>query len=107
MLIKQGYQLNFSIVSFSFLQALVETLEWSDEMTKDQFKEFQNGIHIGEEYNFHYGNNEYWISQDEERFYLTKVKGSVTQEFSTAKQLFEEGKVDGRFISDIYEDIEW
>ncbi|MGB8000207.1 MAG: hypothetical protein WCF60_09010 [Anaerobacillus sp.] len=78
-------------------------------MTKDQFKQFQNGIQIGEEYNFNYGNNEYWISQDEERFYLTKVigSGSVTQEFRTATQLFEEGKVDGRFISDIYEDIEW
>ncbi|MCA0993405.1 hypothetical protein [Pseudalkalibacillus hwajinpoensis] len=76
-------------------------------MTKYQCKEFQNGIQIGEEYNFYYGKDEYWISQNEERFYLTKVQGAVTQEFSTASQLFAEGKVDGRCISDIYEDIEW
>ncbi|MGA9290080.1 MAG: hypothetical protein WBV93_17255 [Anaerobacillus sp.] len=76
-------------------------------MTKEQFKEFQYGIYIGEEFNFNYESDEYWISQNEKGYYLTKVNGSVTQEFNTANQLFEEGKIDGRFFSEIYKDIEW
>lgn len=76
-------------------------------MTLKEFIEFQEGIAIGEEYTFTYQNEEYWISQNPGVFYLTRVKGSYTQEFETSEALFKNGKIEGRLLSEIYKDIEW
>ncbi|MDR0298969.1 MAG: hypothetical protein LBI13_02650 [Streptococcaceae bacterium] len=61
----------------------------------------------GEEFLFRYKNNEYWISQNEFGIYLTKVdtKGNLTQNFSTADDLFRDGRVNGEKIDDIWEEI--
>jgi hypothetical protein len=76
-------------------------------MTKDEFKEFQERVAWGEEFNFYYQNEEYWISQNPDGYYLTRVKGSLTQEFDTPELLFKNGTIEGRLLSEIYIDIEW
>ena len=76
-------------------------------MTLKEFIEFQEGIANGEEYPFTYQNEEYWISQNPEGYYLTRVRGSYTQEFDTSEALFKNGAIEGRLIAEIYMDIEW
>lgn len=76
-------------------------------MTLKEFIEFQEGIANGEEYPFTYQNEEYWISQNPEGYYLTRVRGSYTQEFDTSEALFKNGTIDERLIAEIYMDIEW
>lgn len=76
-------------------------------MTLQEFIEFQEGIEIGEEYAFTYDNQEYWISQNPGAFYLTRVSGVYTQEFETAEALFENGRIEGRLLSEMYMDIAW
>ncbi|WP_330502666.1 hypothetical protein V2I71_12720 [Peribacillus frigoritolerans] len=60
-------------------------------MTLKEFIEFQEGIAIGEEYSFTYQNEEYWISQNPGAYYLTRVRGSYTQEFEASEALFKNG----------------
>ncbi|MGG3806085.1 hypothetical protein [Metabacillus fastidiosus] len=76
-------------------------------MTLKEFIEFQEGIAIGEEYSFTYQNEEYWISQNPGKYYLTRVRGSFTQEFDSSEALFENGTIEGKLLSEIYMDIEW
>ncbi len=76
-------------------------------MTQDDFKEFQERIGWGEELNFYYKNEEYWISRNLNGCHLTKVKGSITQTFVTSEELFQKGRIEGKFLTDIYEDIDW
>jgi len=76
-------------------------------MTLKEFLEFQEGIAIGEEYSFTYQNEEYWISQNPGAYYLTRVRGSYTQEFETSEELFKKGRLEGRLLSEIYKEIEW
>jgi hypothetical protein len=78
-----------------------------EKMTSKEFIEFQEGIEIGEEYCFTYQNEEYWISQNPDGYYLTRVRGSYTQEFDTSEALFKNGTSDGRLLAEIYMDIEW
>lgn len=61
----------------------------------------------GEEFNFSYQNEKYWISQNLEDFYKTKVNGSITQEFNTSEQFFMNGTIEGILLSEIYMGIEW
>ncbi|WP_144554308.1 hypothetical protein [Peribacillus simplex] len=76
-------------------------------MTLKEFIEFQEGIAIGEEYSFTYQKEEYWISQNPGAYYLTRVRGSYTQEFETSEALFKDGTIDRKLLSEIYMDIEW
>jgi hypothetical protein len=76
-------------------------------MTLKEFIKFQEGIAIGEEYSFTYLNEEYWISQNPGKYYLTRVIGSFTQEFDSSEALFENGTIEGKLLSEIYMDIEW
>lgn len=76
-------------------------------MTLQEFIDFQKGIEIGEEYSFLYQEEEYWISQNPGRCYLTRVRGSYTQEFESCEALIKKGTIDGKLLSEIYIDIEW
>lgn len=76
-------------------------------MTLKEYAEFQEGIAIGEEYIFTYQKEEYWISQNPGAYFLTRVRGSYTQEFETSEGLFKNGTIEGRLLSEIYMDIEW
>ena len=76
-------------------------------MTLNEFIGLQEGVAIGEEYCFTYQNEEYWISQNPDAYYLTRVRGSFTQEFDTSEDLFKNGLIVGRLLSEIYIDIDW
>ncbi|MFJ8257402.1 hypothetical protein ACIQ4Z_08920 [Peribacillus asahii] len=76
-------------------------------MSLNEFIELKERVAIGEEFSFNYKNDEYWISQNPDRYYLTRVKDSFTQEFNTSEVLFENGTIEGRLLSEIYMDIDW
>lgn len=76
-------------------------------MTAKEFIEFQERIANGEEFSFTYKNNEYWISHNPGECYLTRVRGSYTQEFETSETLFKKGTIEGRLLSEISMDIDW
>lgn len=71
-----------------------------------KYEEIIKRVNWGEEFCFYYDNEEYWISQDGLKKYLTRVSDSMTQEFQTAEELFEHGKIKGKFLKDIWNDIE-
>lgn len=76
-------------------------------MSLNEFIELKERVSIGEEFSFNYKNDEYWISQNPDGYYLIRVKDSFTQEFDTSEALFENGKIEGRLLSEIYLDIYW
>lgn len=76
-------------------------------MTWKEFMELQERVGWGEEFSFDYKETEYWISQNEDGYYLTRSKDSMTQDFDTSEALFEKGTIDGKHLSDIYPDIDW
>ncbi|MFE0507973.1 hypothetical protein ACWF5S_14980 [Peribacillus butanolivorans] len=76
-------------------------------MTLENFNEIKKRVENGEEFSFDYKNEEYWISQNPDEYYLTRVRVSLTQEFDTSKALFENGTIKGRKLFEIYMDIDW
>ena len=66
------------------------------------YTELIKRIDWGEEVFFYYNDNEYWISQNPGKRYLTRSKDSYTQEFNTAEELFKYGKVEGKSIIEIW-----
>lgn len=76
-------------------------------MTWNEFVELQERVDLGEEFSFDYKEEKYWISQNADGYYLTRSRDSLTQEFDSSKALFEKGKIDGKYLSKIYKDIEW
>ena len=69
------------------------------------YEEIKERVGWGEEFLFYYNNEEYWISQNDSKRYLTRVRGSVTQEFQTTEELFENGRVEGKSLLEIWDDI--
>lgn len=62
------------------------------------FNEYRDLVKKGMEYNFYVNNNEFWISRNNEGYYLTRVKDSNTQAFLEADNLFENAIIDGEKI---------
>ena len=56
----------------------------------------------GEEFLFYNNNEEYWISQSGAKRYLTRVRGSVTQEFQTTEELFKKGRIEEKTLLEIW-----
>lgn len=69
------------------------------------YEELIEHVGWGEEFSFYYKNEQYWISQNGSVRYLTRVKGSETQEFKNTQELFEYGRVEGKSLLEIWEDI--
>ncbi|HHW37553.1 MAG TPA: hypothetical protein GXX18_10005 [Bacillales bacterium] len=59
-------------------------------------EELRERLINGEEFVFDFENDEYWISQNVEGIFLTRVEGSVTQEFKSVDELFENGTINSR-----------
>ncbi|MCI2256679.1 hypothetical protein L2D08_20310 [Domibacillus sp. PGB-M46] len=76
-------------------------------MTWNEFIDLQERVGWGEEFSFDYKGEEYWISQNTDGYFLTRSKDSMTQEFDTSEALFVKGKINGKYLSEIYSDIEW
>ncbi|WP_019421386.1 hypothetical protein [Paenibacillus sp. OSY-SE] len=71
-----------------------------------EYSELVQRVGWGEEFQFYYQNEEYWISTNKEGYYLTRGKDSFTQSFQTAEELFKEGRIDGETILELWGLIE-
>lgn len=69
------------------------------------YEDIMERVGWGEEFSFDYNGEQYWISQNDDCLYLTRVKGSITQEFKTTQELFENGRVEGKLLLEIWDDI--
>ncbi len=77
-------------------------------MNYKQFLHIKDLVRIGEEINFDYNGEEYWISHTPEgRCHLTRVSDSYTQTFNDVEALFNNAKIDNNIIGTIYPDIPW
>jgi hypothetical protein len=68
------------------------------------YKEMEESIGYGEEYNFFYKGKEFWISKNPDGNYLTEVNGG-TQEFKNAEDLLLNARINGKTIRGIWEEI--
>lgn len=69
------------------------------------YKEIVERVGWGEEFSFYFQGEQYWISQNVDGRYLTKVNDEYTQCFKSAEDLFANGKIEGKTIAQIWEDI--
>ncbi|GAA5416681.1 hypothetical protein Pryu01_01719 [Paraliobacillus ryukyuensis] len=76
-------------------------------MTKQEFDKLKNLIAIGEEINFDYNSQEYWISQTPGEYHLTRVSDSYSQTFKTVDNLFNNATLNGEYLKDVYSEITW
>lgn len=49
---------------------------------------------------------EYWVSENQERHYLTKSSDGETQEFQISEALLGTDRINGKLIIEIWEDIQ-
>jgi|AKZA01.1.fsa_nt_gi hypothetical protein len=70
-----------------------------------EFEEFKNLVKRGVEYNFDIENTEYWISHNNEGYYLTRVKDAYTQSFKTSEELFEKSKIGNHSLEKLWPQI--
>lgn len=71
------------------------------------YHELVERVGWGEEFSFYFQNECYWISKNEEGYYLTREKDSLTQSFRTSEELFQEGRINGKTIFELWELIEF
>lgn len=71
-------------------------------MTEKEYLEFKNLISMGDELNFYYKNDEYWISHNQGKSFLSRTRDSYTQEFCGHEELFENATIEGNKISELY-----
>ncbi|AZS13999.1 hypothetical protein EI981_05730 [Paenibacillus lutimineralis] len=67
--------------------------------------EFIQLVKCGMEYNFYVKDEEYWISSNENGYYLTRVRDSSSQEFKTPEELLENGRINGLSLFDLWDDL--
>jgi hypothetical protein len=65
-------------------------------------KEAMQRVAMGEEFSFYYNDESYWISHNEDGFYLTKEINGDTQEFNSSEELFNKSTIDGIQIKEIW-----
>lgn len=70
------------------------------------YQEFKERVEMGEEFQFFYREESYWVSQNDAGFYLTRERDSDSQSFVTANDLFEKGTIDGRTLLELWEQID-
>ena len=77
-------------------------------MKHKQYIHLQKMIDMGEEINFKYKTDEYWISRTpDKKYHLTRVRDANTQSFDHSQTLFEKARIDGKSFDEIYPDIPW
>lgn len=70
------------------------------------YKEFRERVELGEEFQFYFQEESYWISQNADGYYLTRVKDGDSQSFTSANDLFEKGTIEGKTLFELWEQIE-
>lgn len=71
-----------------------------------RYEDLVERVGWGEEFLFQYHDDEYWISQNPKGHYLTRVSDSYSQDFKTTKELFDEARIHGKTILQIWDEIE-
>ena len=74
-------------------------------MKLQEYNEFKKMVGYGMEYLLYFNDEEYWISCNSEGYYLTRSKDSYSQDFLNSEELFENGRIDGKSILEIWEEI--
>ncbi len=64
-----------------------------------------NVLKWGEEFQFYYKNDSYWISQNEEEYFLTRERDRFSQSFESARELFANGKIADKTILELWDNI--
>lgn len=74
---------------------------------KYSYSEFVGWIKMGEEIDFKYKGNQYWISHNEEGSYLTKTGDQINEQvFKNEIDLLNNATIDGFKLKEIWDDIE-
>jgi len=68
------------------------------------YTELQQLVKHGVEYLFCLDDNEYWISQNADGYYLTRQDG-YSQDFVTSEELFRDGRIEGKTILELWDKI--
>ncbi|MGN8228298.1 hypothetical protein ACWGXJ_08350 [Paenibacillus sp. S33] len=71
-----------------------------------EYNELVERFEMGEEFQFSYKNDSYWISQNEEGYFLTRERDSFSQSFESARELFTLGKIDDKTILELWDNID-
>ncbi|SFQ99883.1 MULTISPECIES: hypothetical protein [unclassified Paenibacillus] len=71
-----------------------------------EYNELVERFEMGEEFQFYYKNDSYWISQNEEEYFLTRQRDSFSQSFESARELFDNGKIEDKTILELWDSIE-
>lgn len=66
------------------------------------YNELIERVGWGEEFLFQYRGKQYWISKNDDGRYLTRVEDSYTQKFKTCDELFENGRIEGKTIFELW-----
>ena len=61
---------------------------------------------MGEESQFYYRNQSFWISRNQEGYFLTRVRDSFSQAFKTSNELFENARIDGNTILELWNELD-
>jgi hypothetical protein len=70
------------------------------------YTELVERVGWGEEFSFYYHEERYWISRNENGYYLTREKDSFTQSFKNPEELFKYGRIEGKTILELWNLIE-
>lgn len=71
------------------------------------YEELKQRVSMGEEFQFYYQGESYWISRNQEGFYLTRVRDSNSQAFKTSSELFESGRIEGKTILALWNELDF
>ncbi|URJ48354.1 hypothetical protein [Paenibacillus polymyxa] len=71
-----------------------------------EYTELVERFEMREEFQFYYKNDSYWVSQNEEEYFLTRERDSFSQSFESTRELFANGKIDDKTIVELWNNIE-
>lgn len=70
------------------------------------YEELRQRVAMGEEFQFYYQNQSFWISRNQEGYYLTRVRDSFSQAFKTSNELFKKARIDGKTILQLWNELD-
>ncbi|MCZ0704635.1 hypothetical protein J2T56_003238 [Natronobacillus azotifigens] len=71
-----------------------------------ELKEFKDRILMGEEFQFYFKDESFWISQNENGYYLTREQDGYSQSFKSVDDLFRLGIIQGKTLEEIFDVID-
>lgn len=71
-----------------------------------KYEDLVERVGWGEEFLFEYCGENYWISQNANGYYLTRVSDGYSQEFKFIVEFFDNAKIMGKTILQIWKEVE-